>query len=276
MMRDLWKVEVVDPKTAVQHCHNPPNPNYEPLILSSMPETVAQALDMLKQLRSSQEQQVTLVQIGANDGIMYDHLYKTIKDDKQSFLGLFVEPQPDLFSKLAVLHADATDWAFYAGVLSPSCNKGVITFCETKTPGVGNFKTQGQLNGVRDDPTQCNKETMHSVQRPCESSWMELISRHASVSMRERVLEQSTHGTNQTSSRAVVDLIVTDTEGQDLALLQMIDFSKLVSTCYFYEETYLVTGGGHRAREAHDILRKAGYTIRQLKGDVLACRVAPN
>jgi hypothetical protein len=48
------------------------------------------------------------------------------------------------------IHADAPDWAFYHGALaSPEiCANGTLTFCETKTLGVGNRKTQGQINSV--------------------------------------------------------------------------------------------------------------------------------
>jgi hypothetical protein len=39
------------------------------------------------------------------------------------------------------MHADAPDWSFYNGILSDekSCQNGVVSFCETKTPGSGKW-----------------------------------------------------------------------------------------------------------------------------------------
>jgi hypothetical protein len=77
--------------------------------LSSMPKDVQTALAMLlkrcQQMRQNSNSKVTTAQIGANDGVTNDPLCPVVKMQKDSFVGLLVEPTPKLYQRLRNLHS---------------------------------------------------------------------------------------------------------------------------------------------------------------------------
>jgi hypothetical protein len=104
---------------------------------------------------------------------------------------------------------------------------------------------------------------MHKQIRPYINNWEDLLLKHSSPVMRQQIL-------NKSDGTIHVDLILTDTEGQDLNVLKMVNFTQIRPTCYFYERKIL---NQQDQEEAERILKHAGYTIRQLSADNLACRV---
>jgi FkbM family methyltransferase len=225
----------------------------------TMPESVENALAMILKERSGNR--ATFVQIGANDGEMFDPLYPHTKTNKSQWIALQVEPQPDLYSKLAVLHADAPDWAFYHGALaSPElCVNGTLPFCETKTPGVGDWTTQGQLNSV--EHKGCNLDTMQIRLRPCVSSFEDLIGNHASPVFLKHALDKS--------NKFNVDFLQIDVEGKDYDVLKLIDWDTLYPQCIHYEYVHLHQNGP----KAIELLTEKNYTMITGSMDVLACQI---
>jgi hypothetical protein len=126
-----------------------PNPNRALPPFSHMPQRIGQAMEWIVRARKANGQRATFVQIGANDGKTLDRLYPQFQTtlQKQNWIGLQVEPQPQLYGALAVLHADAPDWSFYLGAVDKPevSQQGRISFCETKTPGQGDWTTQGSI-----------------------------------------------------------------------------------------------------------------------------------
>jgi hypothetical protein len=79
------------------------------------------AMGLILQQRQDAGQRATFIQIGANDGIMYDPLYEYMHSNnhsQQEWIGLQVEPQTELFQNLPIIHRDAKDWAFYNGAMA--------------------------------------------------------------------------------------------------------------------------------------------------------------
>ncbi len=257
------------PSTSTATFLNAKAPN-DLIILDSMVSTISDALFEFQSQRKRQGRKATFLQIGANDGVTYDQLYPTLQHQKSDWIGLMVEPQPILYSKLVVLHADARDWSFYQGVVIPSCQNGTIVFCETSTPGQGNFKTQGQLNGVKSQD-ECEKHPgMVQVPRPCAASYDHLL---------EKGNAAFAAATHHSDSHWVLDVLQIDTEGKDFDLIQMIS-SELLFTCINFEHTFM---GSPERRPAYNTTMEKLSTVMndeqskmeyiRGKGDTLACRV---
>jgi hypothetical protein len=300
---------------------------YEPLPpLDRMPKSLADALRTLVQLRLARHERVSLVQVGANDGVTNDPLYKelvtkastfaklsssssggtVVTDWRPYFMALQIEPQPQLYQQLSTI-GSPRDWYYYNGVVvapspmsplpplkdrmanetvPPQCIQGTIAFCETKSPGVGDWKTQGQVNSVSMSKCTNRRKALHQhmtiVHRPCVSSWTELLQAAAASAT-----STSSGKTGTTSRNGNVDVLLeekqalfydaldflqVDTEGHDLAILTMVleqTVPSLRPLCVHYEHW-----GARQA--AIDLLEKHGYTViaeRPKANDRLACRV---
>ena len=231
-------------------------------------------MQLMLQARTANNQRPSFLQIGANDGEMFDPLYPHFQttEKKAHWLGLQAEPQPNLYGALNVLHADAPDWAFYPGaVASPEyCINGTINFCETKTPGVGEWDTQGQVNQITDN---CDvfSATMHHKRRPCVSSLDDLIFRHATPVYLDYVMNATTGGGAHNTQRSYnVDHLQIDVEGKDYDILKLIDWNQLYPLCIHFERAHL----GANEKHAQDLLTKMGYSLVENAMDTLACLVA--
>jgi hypothetical protein len=299
---------------------------YEPLPpLDRMPTSLAHALRLLVEQRVvARHERVTLVQVGANDGVTNDPLYKelvmradalfaksmgsggngggggsggghTVTDWRPYFMTLQIEPQPQLYQQLSTI-GSPRDWYYYNGVVVappptddtttsrtmtnatlPQCSNGTIAFCETKSPGVGDWKTQGQVNSVTMTKCTNRRKALHQhmriVHRPCVSSWTDLLRAAAATTTAFTTTSTSTTSLEekQTLFHHALDFLQVDTEGHDLAILQMVleQTQKLRPLCVHYEHW------GAR-QPAIDLLQQHGYTViaeRPKANDRLACRV---
>eukprot|EP00550_Attheya_septentrionalis_P000577 CAMPEP_0198284404 /NCGR_PEP_ID=MMETSP1449-20131203/3876_1 /TAXON_ID=420275 /ORGANISM="Attheya septentrionalis, Strain CCMP2084" /LENGTH=332 /DNA_ID=CAMNT_0043981449 /DNA_START=25 /DNA_END=1023 /DNA_ORIENTATION=- len=258
---------------------NPPLALFEKL-----PKNLLTAMDLIVKQRDFAGQRATFIQIGANDGIMYDPLYKHMISNQSQWIGLQVEPQTELFQNLPIIHHNAEDWAFYNGVIAgPNrCVNRTIEFCETKTPGVGSWDTQGQLNTITLAACGGNNPKMHIVKRPCLPSFENLVMEQASPEFKRRTTKCLAKDPSETSTSDKkieekqctfhVDLVQIDVEGYDFDVIQLIDFDHMIPQCIHYESFHLKG----KEQAALDFLRAKGYTVRErIAGqemDTLACR----
>lgn len=231
-------------------------PRSSPEKLREMPIDVEQALDLLVEGFNDGER-ATFVQVGANDGIFGDPLYEPMKTRHGRWIGLLVEPQPELYTKLTVLHQDKRDWSFYNGLLASTCGTdGTIAFCETTSPGEGDWKTQGQISSLDMSSCKASKRKgdnkYHVVERPCESSFESLIQHHGKFIKPQEI-----------------DLLQIDVEGHDFELLKIVKYDTMLPRCIHYESRHL---WGQR-KAAKSFLADRGYTIRKVGMNTLACLV---
>jgi Methyltransferase FkbM domain len=303
------------PRTSISSLSLP----HEPLPpLETMPQSLAAALRTLVEQRLARHERVTLVQVGANDGVTNDPLYKelvtkantfattttssaAVTDWRPYFMALQIEPQPQLYQQLYTINSPS-DWYYYNGVVVapptnhpmtnatvPQCLNGTIAFCETKSPGVGDWKTQGQVNSVTTTKCTNRRKALHQhmtlVHRRCVSSWTDLLNAAAAAAVAVAVTATTISGTatgsggddagtleeKQTLFHDALDFLQVDTEGHDLAILQMVlnTTPSLRPLCIHYEHW-----GARQA--AIDLLQQHGYTVvaeRPKANDRLACRV---
>jgi hypothetical protein len=143
----------------------------------------------------------------------------------------------------------------------------MIEFCETKTPGVGSWDTQGQLNTITLAACGGNNPKMHIVKRPCLPSFEILVMEQASPEFKRRTTKCLPKDPSETSSSDKnneekqctfhVDLVQIDVEGYDLDVIQLIDFDHMTPQCIHYESFHL----GVKEQAALDFLRARGYTV---------------
>lgn len=235
-------------------------PNDRLLPFHSMPSDVSVALELIRKARHCKDQWATFVQIGANDGVFGDPLYEPMKAYKDCWIGLLVEPQPDLYEKLVTLHQDS-DWTFFNGVFAPNCGpNGTIPFCETSTPGEGGWQMQGQTNSL--NLAQCENKKLRNkfqiVHHPYVALFEDLIRKHGNPAMVQQIIHET------------LDFLQIDVEGHDFELLRAIHFDILMPQCIQYKHRHL---WGKR-EEAREFLETKGYTTRKLGMNTLACLVA--
>lgn len=241
--------------------------------LQSMPQSVVVALDSIMNQRIAADQRATFVQIGANDGITFDPLYAAFTqrqrkgDLRKHWVGLQVEPQKNLFDMLSNI-SSPLDWSYYNGVVIEEdglseeagniahCVNGTVLFCETKTPGVGDWKTQGQINTV--DKARCGRnKNMHLVSHPCVSSYTAL-------------LQAARPAFHSTTTGGTLDFLQIDVEGQDFAVMKLL-LQDTRPLCIHYEHFHLQPS---EIEAAVNLLENAGYTLlREHPMDTLACLV---
>ena len=243
----------------------------KPFALKENPKGVKAAIKAIRDHRMQEstnmtDVKATFLQIGANDGQRNDQLYPEMKDEKNHWIGLMVEPQPIRYSKLALLHADvANEWSFYQGVVVGSCTeKGYVSFCETNTPGEGNYRTQRRISGV------CDPETTVQVDRPCVKSFKDLLDR-GSPAFHQK--------TTQPNGMHYVDLLAIDAEGKDDEVIAMLDSNVIMATCLIFEHKHIKrkdeADGTDHFKQTRRKLEEMGFNSYSKSSEVsLVCRVA--
>ena len=208
----------------------------------TMPGSFQEAVRWIVSARKERSETATLVQIGANDGQTSDPFYGLYGEGRMDewhsdWTALLVEPQPELNSRAATFHAPAaapessSAWRFYNGAVAgpDRCRNGTIEFCETRTPGIGDWRTQGLTNTV--DAARCKGKEAHMqlMKRPCVSSFSELLE-HASPRFREVAFNEHLRSYN-------LDFLLIDTDlCADFSILLLIDWNVLKPHCIRYEQ----------------------------------------
>ena len=196
---------------------------------------------------------LTFVQIGANDGMMYDPLHTVVR--AAGWSGVLVEPVPALYERLVANYS-----------------------------GVPNVQFENAAIGATDGTA-----TLYSVEpRPDDPYWVGLLPsldrdiirshHHLIPGIEERIQEMQVASLTLPSlvarhDLAVIDLLNVDTEGYDYEILRQIDFSSGWAPAFIiYERRHLDRSTDRQARR---MLRGAGYRLSGLGPDLLAYRSAP-
>lgn len=187
------------------------------------------------------------VQIGANDGVRFDGLYGHVTSHPCS--GIVVEPLPDMFERLRVNYADypqivPVNKAVHATARSLSLFRVAPTAMlryEGWASGIASFDSN-HLRGLGIAPADIVEQTVDCL------PLMEL-------------LEQ----TNMIDA----DLLQTDTEGYDSAVLEMIDFTRFKPRLIKFEHKSMSA----TQRQAHaERFRRYGYRTVAEGTDTIAWR----
>lgn len=162
------------------------------------------------------------VQIGANDGMLADPVHRFIK--KSRWTGVLVEPQPDVFEQLQKNYLGRDGLQFECAAITNE--DGVVKLYRPAEGQRG--KGEDALASLDAGPLS------HMLGQAPET--IEVPSLRFDTLLRRYALEG-------------LELLVTDTEGADLAILSGIDFSKIKPLVIIYEHIYIAERERHGLRE---------------------------
>lgn len=188
----------------------------------------------------------TFVQIGANDGVIFDNLRQLVTHHKLG--GICVEPVPDYFASLIQTYINQKRVLPVQAALHPTEKVTTIYRVdpdddgEVYYPGLASFDRNNLVkHGVKD-------ASILAIQVPC-LTFSELVAQHL-------------------GGRAV-DILVVDTEGFDAEVIGMIDFTIHRPAIIQFEKKHLPTPvfDGLRTK-----LRGLGYRVEWANDDCSAVR----
>ncbi len=151
----------------------------------------------------------SFIQIGANDGVMNDPIYKFNMDNKSKVSGFVLEPLPDVYQKLVKNYESCSD---------------------IKPFNLAIHETESEMILHRVKPAYASKipEFAGGIASFDKSHWQKTDLIPDSDYM-EEVSVKCTSFTNFISENSIneIDLLLIDTEGYDYDILMSIDFSMI-------------------------------------------------
>jgi FkbM family methyltransferase len=218
--------------------------------------SLSEFLDTYSKLNSP----ITFLQIGANDGFIYDPLQKFIKRD--NWRGVMLEPQPHVFHEFLVkIHAKRPEIVPVNAALSLADGKTklyTIAFSKERwATGLSSFNKELLLKKFRDG-TIAKKAVKEGILLPkSEKDWIEEIEIDA-ISPNTLIKK---FGDNK------IDLLAIDTEGFDFEILKMLDLKSMNPAVIIYEEEHFDEDTKNSCRE---YVESQGYSYHKAGRDVYA------
>ena len=204
---------------------------------------------------------IFFIQVGANDGITWDPLYFFIRRDR--WRGVVIEPQHDVFeTKLKATYRNVPGIQLMnVAVDSADGSRPLYKYSFTSSrwaTGAASFDRKMLIDAFGTNYVQDNirREHLSVSDDPDEYLTSEMVE---CVSF-ETILGRL--------KRDVIDFLVTDVEGQDVAILNTFPFERIRPANVVFELS-------HRDAAFNDFLTKLsayGYDIFLSKGDAIALR----
>jgi FkbM family methyltransferase len=183
---------------------------------------------------------VYFIQIGAHDGKTGDHLHFFVRTF--GWKGILLEPVRPLFESLRRNYEGVPGLTFENAALAE--HDGTGSFFRVEAAGMPEWCSQ--LGSFRRDVIVSHKKFIPEIEQ-------HLIEDHViCISFRTLV---------QKFAIQRLDIVLIDTEGYDLKVLEQIDFSMFQPRLIIYEQKHLSKSDKARASE---LLSNAGYRIHRI------------
>jgi FkbM family methyltransferase len=195
-----------------------------------------------------QKEDIFFLQIGANDGRCNDPLHKFVT--RFGWRGILIEPQPHVFSLLQQTYANNTRVTLV--------NAAISEHDEKRT-----------LYTIREDGASFDKaHQFSSFVRAAllrQTAWVPDVA----ARIQETTVDCfSLSGLLDKFARdQSVDIIVTDTEGYDFNILQMIDFNRMRPSIICYEHAHMTKSEQNAAAR---LMQSHGYRLGRTNLDTIA------
>jgi FkbM family methyltransferase len=211
---------------------------------------------------SKRKSPVTFLQIGANDGFIYDPIHKFIKRD--NWRGIMLEPQPEVFRHFLIrLHRKRPEIILINAALDEKDGTRTLYLPaisnERWATGLASFNREVLVNKIKDG-TLKRQAFKQGINLPENED--ELITGHQIETISPDTL-LARFGDKK------IDLLAVDTEGFDYEIIKMLDLSRVKPDIILYEE---VNFDQETASECRSYLARHGYTSHVFGKDVLAIR----
>ncbi|UJP66657.1 FkbM family methyltransferase [Mongoliitalea daihaiensis] len=189
--------------------------------------TLAEFLDQY----SKKYAPITFIQIGANDGFIYDPIQKFIKRD--GWRGIMLEPQPDVYAGwLTKIHHQRPEIQTINAALAPvsgSMELFTISFSSDRwATGLSSFDKSVLQRKIEDGTIQKKAKKAGVVLPKHKESW--IAPRVISTITAKQLLSML--------GETPLNLLVIDTEGYDFEILKMIDLSQVKPEVIVYEDEH--------------------------------------
>lgn len=187
--------------------------------------------------RARQAGRLRFVQIGANDGVRFDDLYRFATSHTAS--GLVVEPISIYFERLSLNYHDYPAIVPVRAALHPTLDQATMYYVDPAKAGDLPDWTAGiaSLDATHHQRSGVNSEQMISEIVPCKPL-MTLLKEY---------------GIDE------LDYLQVDAEGFDAEVIRMIDFETIRPAWIRFERTHLSEGDREDVRVR---LKSAGYRVR--------------
>lgn len=220
--------------------------------------SVAEFLDQY----SKKHKPVVFLQVGANDGFVYDPLHKFIKRD--NWEGIMLEPQPEVFNEFLIkLHSKRPEIIPVNAALDEiDGTKPLYRLAismERWATGLSSFNKEVLLKKIKDG----------SIQKHIQREGVLLPDNDEDIITAHEVATISPETLLKKFKKRDFDLLAIDTEGFDYEILKMLDLNRVFPEVILYEE---VNFDEKTAGDCRAYLEKHGYSCRTIGKDVLAIK----
>ena len=190
------------------------NTNKIPVTISKdQSETIESSLNKL--IESNINEQFYFVQIGANDGYSFDPIHHLIK--KYNLKGVCIEPIQEYFQELKNTYKNYPNVSLLKAAITDK--SGNIEMYKVK-------KSEHNLPNWTKGIASLNKD--HHKKTSIDKSHIE-----------SEIVESTTFKSLLQRFKIIhIDLLVIDTEGYNLKIIEMIEFDKLKPKIIFFEHLY--------------------------------------
>lgn len=179
---------------------------------------------------SKEKERLVFLQIGANDGFIYDPLQKFIKRD--DWEGVLVEPQPYVHDNLLTkIHAKRPEIKTVNAALAEkdgSANLFTLSVSKERwANGLSSFNKQVLIDRIKDGTIQ-KKALKEGVRLPDENDFDAWIEPIKIKTISPKTLLAKFEGKQ-------IDLVAIDTEGYDFEIIKLLNIKNLLPEVLIYD-----------------------------------------
>ena len=218
-----------------------------PLLLTNSAARLSFDLEFVIAHLMLRKQQLFFIQIGANDGVSNDPLFKFVT--QYGWAGILVEPQPEVFAMLKTNYGNRPNLKFLNVAISEE--DGFRTIYKVRMEQ-DTFEKAHEFSSFRREVVAHQTEWVPDIAQRIEETQVRCISFQSLL---------------QEAGNAEVDLLLVDTEGYDLVILKMIDFTRVRPAIICYEHCNL---NKSEQETAIELLVGNGYRLTRDNLDTIA------
>lgn len=213
---------------------------------------------------SRNTQQLTVIQIGANDGFNHDPIVKFIKRDKWN--GVLLEPQKyvhDTF--LSKLHQNQSNIKTLNAALDYQDGERMMYHIA--------FSRSRWATGLSSFDKQALEEVINNghVARSARKEGIPLPTNKEDYITEEKIQCISPETLVKTYHINKIDLLQIDAEGFDFEIIKMMNIPQTQPGMIVFEDSHL---SSEALQECHQLLSTQSYIIRKTKGNAIAIKKA--
>ncbi len=211
---------------------------------------------------SKKNKPIVFLQIGANDGFIYDPIQKFIKRD--DWEGIMLEPQPTVFRDfLTKIHAKRPNVIPINAALASNDGKTIlytIAFSSERwATGLSSFDKNVLLKKF-EDGTISRKAAKQGIKIPLnKEEWIQEL--EIDTISADTLLEKF--------KGKKINLLAIDTEGFDFEIIKMVRLKEILPEVIIYEEEHFDLATKIACK---NYLEELGYIYHQVERDVYAIR----